>query len=51
MGRVLRMGAGLLVFLVALSAAHVFLNRSGHVRATGADAARGELVVGHLPVT
>jgi hypothetical protein len=45
------MGAGLAVVLAALSAAHVLLNRGGHVRAAGADAARGELVVGHLPVT
>ncbi len=51
MGRMLRMGAGLAVVLAALSAAHVFLNRGGHLRATDASAERGELAVGFLPVT
>ncbi len=37
--------------LAALSAAHVVLNRGGHLRATDASAARGELAVGFLPVT
>jgi hypothetical protein len=49
MKRILRMGAGLAIVLVALSAAHVGLNRGGRIRA--ATAARGELAVGHLPVT
>ena len=49
MARVLRMGAGLAIVLVALSVAHVGLNRGGRIRA--ATAARGELAVGHLPVT
>ncbi len=43
------MGAGLAVLLAAVSAAHVGLNRGGRIRA--ATAARGDLAVGHLPVT
>lgn len=43
------MGAGVAAVLALLSAAHVGLNRGGHIRAPGA--ARGELTVGHLPVT
>jgi hypothetical protein len=49
MTRVLRMGAGLVLALAALSLAHIGLNRGGRIRA--ATAARGELAVGHLPVT
>ena len=49
MARVLRMGAGLVLVLAALSGAHVGLNRGGRIRA--ATSARGELAVGHLPVT
>lgn len=43
------MGAGLVIVLVVLSVAHVGLNRGGRIRA--ATTARGELAVGHLPVT
>ena len=43
------MGAGLVLVLAALSMAHVGLNRGGRIRAATAE--RGELAVGHLPVT
>ena len=43
------MGAGLAAVLLAVSAAHIGLNRGGRIRA--ATATRGELAVGFLPVT
>ncbi len=43
------MGTGLAAVLAIVSAAHIGLNRGGRIRAAGAG--RGELTVGHLPVT